>query len=171
MGYDARHNAACSWKNAEQEQHVRSRCIGNAMWRVNRQRLPNLVIWAGAFFAALFLLGLPGDSPAAIAQTSGPGLPNRPFSTDQVYRLLATLDAENGAPQEHSSVVFHKGYVAIVYSEENSQPRAGISFYDFSDPTRPILVAHTEEETGRLSEQHAIAFSHYRGRDLVACWQ
>lgn len=93
---------------------------------------------------------------------------NQSYSQGQVFKMIGQLNADNGAPREHSSAVNHQGYIVSVYSEEFNRPRAGIAVYDFSDPTNPNLVAHTEENTDRLTEQHMIGFTHWQGRDYVA---
>jgi YVTN family beta-propeller protein len=93
---------------------------------------------------------------------------NRAFSQDQVFKVIGGLNAANGAPQEHSSVVVHQGYVVEVYSQENERPQAGIAVFDFGDPSAPRLVVRTEDDTDQLSEQHAIGISHQDGRDYAA---
>ncbi len=110
------------------------------------------------------LAGRPGFD--AVAQ--GPGLPTRAFDPGQVMQVIGAINASNGAPQSHTSVVMHQGYMVEIYSEETIRPRAGIAVFDISDPASPLLVARTEEDTGLLSEQHAIAFTSQGGRDYAA---
>ena len=88
-------------------------------------------------FPILILLALTLAISASSAQAQAPGLPQRPYGNEQLFRVMGTINKENGAPSEHSSVVFHHGYVVEVYSEENTQPRAGIAVFDFADPTAP----------------------------------
>lgn len=118
----------------------------------------------------LTLIGLAvvvlGRSHPADAQSNA--LPQIPFSPDQLFTIIGRLNGSNGAPQEHSSVVVHKGLVVEVYSQETDTPSAGIAVYDFSTPSAPRLVAHTEENTQRFSEQHAIGLATLNGRDYAA---
>ena len=93
---------------------------------------------------------------------------NRTYGEDQIFKVMGRLNAQNGAPQEHSSVVVHQGYVVEVYSQENDRPQAGIAVFDFSDPSTPRLISRTEEGADKLSEQHAIGFAHQDGRDYAA---
>lgn len=103
-------------------------------------------------------------SPAAQAQNAHIG--NGTYTPSQTMRVLASLNAGNGAPNQHSSVVVSGGYVVQVYSSEGINPHAGISVYDLSDPARPRLVSHTEVDN--FTEQHAIAFSQQDERTYSA---
>lgn len=91
---------------------------------------------------------------------------NRAYQLDQVMRVQSGLNSSNGAPQEHSSVVVHQGYVVEVYSSGLSNPLAGIAVYDLSDPATPQLVARTEADN--FTEQHAIAFTRSEDRTYTA---
>lgn len=88
---------------------------------------------------------------------SGTHIGNRTYAPHQVMHVIATLNASNGAPNQHSGVVVHQGYVIQVYAHEGMRPHAGIAVYDLRDPTQPQLVSQTEAE--RFTEQHAIAFT------------
>ncbi|HXF61511.1 MAG TPA: hypothetical protein VNK95_07835, partial [Caldilineaceae bacterium] len=127
-----------------------------------RLRLPLLLPLAVLLVALWTLDG------ASRAEARPPSFANRTYPVEQVFHVLGALNAMNGAPQEHSSVVFHQGYVAQVYSEENDRPRGGIAFFDLTDPAAPRLVARTEENTNRLAEQHAIGFHNQDGRQYAA---
>lgn len=100
------------------------------------------------------------------AQAQGPHIGNRSYTYDEVMRVMASLDASNGAPNQHSGVVVHQGYLVQVYSNEGTNPHAGISVYDVSDPAQPRLVSHTE--ANGLTEQHAIGFAQQEGRTYTA---
>lgn len=113
----------------------------------------------------LFLLGIIATAiPQAQAQT--PQIANRIYDLDQVMRVQGALNAGNGAPNQHSSVVVHQGYVVEVYSTPGENPHAGIAAYELSDPAHPRLVSQTEADG--LSEQHAIAFTQQEGRTYTA---
>ena len=113
--------------------------------------------------AALWLV--PGSRPV---EGQSNLIANHAYSRDQVFKVMGRLNAENGSPQENSSVVVHQGYVVEVYSQENSRPQAGISVYNFNDPSSPRLVSQTVENTESIGEQHAIGFAHQNGRDYAA---
>jgi hypothetical protein len=102
-------------------------------------------------------------APHAAAQSTT--LPNQSFDADFV--VLSRLDEHNGAPRPHSSAVTVDGHLVVAYGEESDNPRGGIAVFDLSDPTQPRKVGGTEENTGRLSEQHAIGF-HRDGDTLYA---
>ena len=106
-----------------------------------------------------------GSRPVA---SQGTLIANHNYGQDQVFQVIGRLNAQNGSPQENSSVVVHQGYVVEVYSQENDRPQAGISVYDLSDPSAPRLISRTEEDTESLSEQHAIGIAHQNGRDYAS---
>lgn len=138
-----------------------------ARWLWLQSSLWFLWLRRGCLAGLLLWLAL-GASGHHGAHAQSVQIANRPYGEDQVFKIIGRLNTENGAPREHSSVVNHQGYVVEVYSEENERPRAGIAVYDFSDPTNPTLVAHTDENTDKLAEQHAIGFTHWQGRDYAA---
>lgn len=125
-----------------------------------------IICLAALLMVTAFLPGLGSEPLPARAQS--PALPAQSFSQDRLFNVIGRINAENGAPYEHSSVQFHLGHVVQVYSEETWSPRAGIAAYDLADPTAPRLVAATEQDTQRLSEQHAIAFTNAYGGHHVA---
>ena len=85
-------------------------------------------------------------------------------------KVIGRIHGGNGAPQDHSSVTMHQGYMVQVFSDESaSNPHGGITFFDISDPYEPALVAgHQNDDTVGLSEQHAMAYHSHNGRDYVA---
>lgn len=123
-------------------------------------RLASLIILFALVAAAL------GRSQPVGAQSGS--LPQIPFARQQLFTVIGNLNASNGAPQENSSVIVHKGLVIEVYSQETNSPTAGIAVFDFSNPSAPRLVAHTEENTQHFSEQHAIGLASIAGHDYAA---
>lgn len=84
--------------------------------------------------------------------------------------VISTINASNGAPNNHSSVTMHQGYMVQVFSNESEETSyGGFAFFDISNPYDPKLVtSHQNEDTIGLSEQHAMAYHSYNGRDYVA---
>lgn len=103
---------------------------------------------------------------AQSANIASPHIANRAYSPDQVMRVQGVMNHSNGAPQKHSSVVVHQGYVVQAYSSGNANPEAGIAVYDLSNPAAPQLVSQTKAD--RFSEQHAIAFTEFDGHTYTA---
>lgn len=126
-------------------------------------------LWLRRSLLLCLLLGLAsGTTGHKDAHAQSVRIANHSYSQEQVYKIIGRLNAATGAPQQHSSAVNHQGYIVQVYAEENDRPRAGIAVFDLSDPTNPTLVARTEENADKLSEQHMISFTHWQGRDYVA---
>ena len=113
----------------------------------------------------LCLLYLSASAPASAQE---PFVPNEPFPEDDVMQVIAHIDKEDGAPRSHSSVTIHQGHMVQVYANSGSNPNSGIAFFDISDPYNPIKVAGTESGAGKLSEQHAVAYSNGYGGVHVA---
>ena len=81
----------------------------------------------------LLLLGLLATTipRAQEAQSQSGQIANRTYGLEQVMRVQAALNASNGAPNQHSSVVVNQGYVVEVYSTEGNNPQAGINSPQF----------------------------------------
>lgn len=116
----------------------------------------------------VLILGMFAASvPHVQAQSQqGTTIGNHAYRLDQVLRVQAAMNASNGAPNQHSSVVVNQGYVVEVYANEGSNPHSGIAVYDLRDPTRPQLVSHTDAPG--FTEQHAIAFTTHEERTYTA---
>ena len=80
-----------------------------------------------------------------------PVCPPSPSHRISSIQVIGRINEDNGAPQEHSSVQFHLGYVVEVYSEETFSPRAGIAVFDLADPTRPATRRPHRRRTRSVS--------------------
>jgi len=111
-------------------------------------------------------------SPLAFAQyeatADGPGLPNRSYPPQEVFTVIAKIDASNSAPRAHGTASMHKGWLVIIYSDDG-EANGGFSFYDFSVSNTPVLAGRKDDaETHDIREAHGYGYSNSNGLDLVA---
>ncbi|MDF2439039.1 MAG: hypothetical protein JWN98_23, partial [Abditibacteriota bacterium] len=85
------------------------------------------------------------------------------FNSNELWKPVARLDDPQGAPGFHGTAIMHDGYLVIPTSglwNGKSYFEGGFSFYDISNPRRPLLVKRLTHPLQR--ESHAIG-SHYAG--------
>ena len=122
---------------------------------------------------ALALLVWPFTSETgSAAPPIGPGLPNRAYSPDELFRVISQIKGAPGQPEArrtHGRVSLHNGYLAGILSVDGGNSHRGLAFYDISNPYAPRLVHWKEdEETAEIREAHGYGSSSGYGGDYVA---
>lgn len=91
------------------------------------------------------------------------------FSNSELWKPIARLDDPQGAPGFHGTAIMHDGYLVIPTSglwNGKSYFEGGFSFYDISNPRRPILVKRLTHPLQR--ESHSIGSHYANGKKYVA---
>lgn len=108
-------------------------------------------------------------SVAGAAHATGPGLPNKTYTSDQVMTVIGRIDSTTGAPRAHGNLAMHHGHLLLIFSRDSGEGDGGFAFFDVADPTQPKLVyARDDDETYDIREAHGFGFSRIEGRDYVA---
>ncbi len=86
-----------------------------------------------------------------MAAAQGPGLGNLTYSSTEVGRTLSLIVNREG----HGWVAMHRGYLAVLFSQDGGLGGGAISFLDVSNPRLPKLV-HVRDDsvTQQLREPH-----------------
>ncbi|MBV7335664.1 Ig-like domain-containing protein [Chloroflexi bacterium TSY] len=93
------------------------------------------------------------------SRTEGPGLPQRNYSEEELFRIMGRINGSNGAPRSHGTVSMHQGYLVVIFAEGSGKHDGGFAFYDLSDPSNPRLVASKDdEETHDIREAHGYGY-------------
>ncbi len=88
----------------------------------------------------------------------GPGVPNVTYPVDEVGSTLSIINAGKAV----SSVTMHRGYLFAPLGADNGGGRGegAFAFYDISDPTKPVSVYDSRDDTARF---HTSGGQHYVG--------
>jgi DNA-binding beta-propeller fold protein YncE len=121
---------------------------------------------AGSLMAALVFFLAPSK-----ARADGPGLGNLTYSPGEQFSTIATFTDANSAPRGHGVVMMHRGYLAVVFSNDGGggNGSGGFSFYDVSNPRSPVPTFSTLNSStytnsssphyaGDIREAHAFSF-------------
>ena len=118
--------------------------------------------WGGAPEApAIEITSRPLTGPQAT-------FPNVPFAPEEVGKPVAIIKSASasGAARGHSNVAVINGHLLVPFAPDSGLPGGGLSFYDLSDPRRPVLVKSVDEPA--LREAHGFGFStSYGGNHAV----
>ena len=118
--------------------------------------------WGGAPEApAIEITARPLTGPQAT-------FPNVPFAPEEVGKPVAIIRSASasGAARGHSNVAVINGHLLVPFAPDSGLPGGGLSFYDLSDPRRPVLVRSVDEPA--LREAHGFGFStSYGGNHAV----
>ncbi|MBX3271815.1 MAG: Ig-like domain-containing protein [Sandaracinaceae bacterium] len=107
----------------------------------------------------------PGPFPAPDAWSNrGPGGPRATFPEDALHRHCAYLNGgERDTTDHHNLLVMYDGYLLMPWAPEWGA--GGLTFWEFTDPCRPVVVGTGHSPTMR--ESHSIGFSSVGGRWAV----
>ena len=94
---------------------------------------------------------------------SGPSLPNLSYSDKELFKPLYTFK-EKGKGQ--NVVAMHKGYLFYVYGKDSGKSGGGFTFWDISNPRKPVRVY--KEDVKDLRESHGMGFHSSDGKDYAA---
>ncbi len=114
---------------------------------------------SGTLLLALATLGVAAE---------GPGIGNLTYTPHEVLTVISQINETNGAPSGHSLVAMHNGWLAVIGSKDGGKGDGHLSFFDVSDPRKPVLVHHQyDAATRNLREAHTIGFTTWKGRSLA----
>ncbi|MBI3843946.1 MAG: hypothetical protein HY292_04830 [Planctomycetes bacterium] len=98
----------------------------------------------------------------------GPGVPNLRYDPSEVFTVIGSITARDGAPRAHGNASMIHGYLAVIFSRDGGLDQGGFAFYDISNPRCPRLVSRKDDaETNDLREAHGYGFTRVSGRDVV----
>ncbi|GIV34418.1 MAG: hypothetical protein KatS3mg031_1953 [Chitinophagales bacterium] len=115
------------------------------------------------------LLSGPAFIPKKRSMQNGPGLGNLTYSASELFKPIAVLSAQNGAPLGHGHAMMFKGYLALILAHDSGERGGGFAFMDVSDPRNPqAVLTKVDAETEKIREGHGYGFFRIGERDYVA---
>ncbi len=89
------------------------------------------------------------------ARADGPGLPNEPYTAEELFTTLSLIQYEQGIV----TVALHKGYLFVPFALDEEDPRGGFAFWNVFDARSPVEVLRVENpDSQELREPQGFAF-------------